>query len=106
MQLAQRLRTAQGVDDAAVMMGTESNKAALRASDLLSAEGEAASPSDLIIAVRAANSVLAEEAIESALASLDKPALPPTQKVPTAASRRPTVPSTWRALPTPRPASP
>jgi FdrA protein len=54
MRIARRLAELPGVEAAALMIGTPSNKALLADARLLSAEGEAAEPSDLLIAVRAA----------------------------------------------------
>ena len=52
MRVSRRLEALAGVEAAALMIGTPSNKALLRAAGLLSAEGERATPNDLIIAVR------------------------------------------------------
>ncbi len=52
MLVAKELVKFPGVVDASVMMGTESNKSLLEQSGLLTAEGKAASPNDLIIAVK------------------------------------------------------
>ncbi|MCJ7552103.1 MAG: acyl-CoA synthetase FdrA [Anaerolineae bacterium] len=53
LQVAQTLLKLDGVNDAAVIMGTPANQSILRNADLLTAEAEAASPDDLVIAVRA-----------------------------------------------------
>lgn len=55
MQVAVNLRAVEGVEDAALMMGTAPNKAMLTEADLLTAEGEKAGPNDLIISVRGAD---------------------------------------------------
>ena len=52
MLVAKELVKFPGVVDASVMMGTESNKSLLEQSGLLTSEGKAASPNDLIIAVK------------------------------------------------------
>ncbi len=67
MQVARELAGLPGVEDAAVMMATEANKGLLRNSGLLTAEAEAASPNDLVIAVSAA-----DEAAERALSEVEK----------------------------------
>lgn len=54
-----------GSSNVAVMMGTEMNKEIMRASNLLDAPGEAASPNDLVFAVRADE----EEEIDAAIAA-------------------------------------
>lgn len=51
MLAARELANFPGVMDAAVVMATEANKGILREAGLLSAESEAASPNDLVIAV-------------------------------------------------------
>ena len=75
MRIARRLGELPGVEAAALMIGTPSNKALLADARLLSSEGEAAEPNDLVIAVRAADPgralelasrLLAEPAVEQA----------------------------------------
>ena len=75
MRIARRLGELPGVEAAALMIGTPSNKALLADARLLSAEGEASEPNDLVIAVRAADPgpalelasrLLAEPAVEQA----------------------------------------
>ena len=72
MRLAKDLLNVSGVADAAIMMGTETNKAALRKCGLLSGDGEHAGPTDLIIAIRASTASAAESAVEAALTWLDQ----------------------------------
>jgi FdrA protein len=67
MRASQRAGGLAGVDAAALMIGTPSNKALLREAGLLAAEGEQATPNDLIVAVRGPD---APAAIERALALL------------------------------------
>lgn len=64
MRVSRRLETLAGVEAAALLIGTPSNKALLRDAGLLAAEGEQATPNDLVIAVRGPNG---REAVESAL---------------------------------------
>ena len=59
MQVAVRLRTIEGVEDASLMMGTEPNKEMLAEAGLLSQEGRVAGPNDLIVAVSGTDSALA-----------------------------------------------
>src|SRR5438094_795107 len=75
MRIARRLGELPGVEGAALMIGTPSNKALLADARLLSSQGEAAQPNDLVIAVRAADPgpalelasrLLAEPAVEQA----------------------------------------
>jgi FdrA protein len=74
MRVSRRVSALAGVEAAALMIGTPSNKELLRGAGLLAAEGEPAEPNDLIIAVRAAD---AAAAIDAALAMLaEKPAQP------------------------------
>jgi succinyl-CoA synthetase alpha subunit len=72
MLVAKELTAFPGVQDAAVVMGTEANKSILSQSDLLTAEAQAASPNDLIIAVRTDGS--ADEALAEAEKLLQKKA--------------------------------
>jgi FdrA protein len=66
MRVSRRLEALAGVESAALMIGSPSNKALLRAAGLLAEEGEAATPNDLIIAVRTGDETEALQAMESA----------------------------------------
>lgn len=55
MRIARRVGELAGVEAAALMIGTPSNKALLADARLLAAEGEVAAPNDLLVAVRAAD---------------------------------------------------
>ena len=71
MRAAQRIETLAGIERAALMIGTPSNKALLREAGLLAPESEGAGANDLIIAVRGAG---APAAIDGALQFLaEKP---------------------------------
>lgn len=75
MRLSRRLAGLPGVEEAALMIGSPSNKALLREAKLLAAAGEAAGPNDLVIAVRAADAAAGEAALDAAIALLaEKPA--------------------------------
>ncbi len=65
MLVARELSRLPGVEDASVVMATEANKGILREAGLLAPEAEAASPNDLVIAVRASADV-ASQALEEA----------------------------------------
>ncbi len=52
MLVARELAHLEGIQDAAVVMGTEANKGLLKEAKLLTPEAEAASPNDLLIAAR------------------------------------------------------
>ena len=72
MRLSGELEAVPGVTRASVMMATPANRELLRDAELLGAEGEAAGPADLVIAVIAADPAAAErvrEAAERALTS-------------------------------------
>lgn len=69
MRASRRLEALPGVEAAALMIGSPSNKALLREAKLLAAESESATANDLIIAVRGAN---AKAAVDSALALLSE----------------------------------
>ena len=67
MQLQRSLAAIDGVDDAGVVMATPANLELLADSDLLTSDGKAANPDDLLIVVRADN----EENASSALMQVD-----------------------------------
>lgn len=69
MRVSRKLEALVGVEAAALMIGSPSNKALLREAGLLSPEGEKATPNDLIIAVRGSRS---QEALASAEALLSE----------------------------------
>ena len=63
MRVGKELAGLAGVADAAVVMGTQSNKAILRASGLLTAEFREAGDTDLLIAVKAKSEAAAAKAL-------------------------------------------
>ncbi|HEX6530377.1 MAG TPA: hypothetical protein VF004_11205, partial [Burkholderiales bacterium] len=67
MRLSRRLAALPGVQGASMMIGSPSNKALLRDAGLLAAVGDAASPNDIVIAVRASDERAARSALGSAL---------------------------------------
>src|SRR5688572_1936117 len=67
MRLSRQLAALPGVEGAALMIGSPSNKALLRDAGLLGAEGEQAGPNDIVIAVRAADEAAARTALQVAL---------------------------------------
>ncbi len=69
MRVSRRLEALAGVEAAALMIGSPSNKALLREAGLLAAEGEQATANDLVIAVRGP---AARKAIESAVGLLSE----------------------------------
>ncbi len=66
MLLARELSALPGVSDVAVVMGTPANKALLRQAGLLNDDAPAASPNDLVIAVKAKDAATARAAIDKA----------------------------------------
>ena len=72
LRLSRTLSALPGVEAAALMIGTPSNKALLREAGLLAAEGEEAGPDDLVIAVRASEHRAGQGAVASALQFLEK----------------------------------
>lgn len=70
MALARGVEAVPGVHRAAVMMGTPENRRLLKDAGLLTSEGEAARPADLIIAVLADDHAAAEKARAAAEAAL------------------------------------
>ena len=73
MRLSQQVAALAGVSEAAMMIGTESNKAILDEAGLLAGNGRNAGPNDLIVAVRAASKSDADAALTEALALIDRP---------------------------------
>ena len=67
MRLSRRLAALPGVEGASMMIGSPSNKALLRDAGLLAAEGDAATPNDIVIAVRAGDEASARQALGCAL---------------------------------------
>jgi FdrA protein len=67
MRLSRRLAALPGIEGAALMIGSPSNKGLLREAGLLAAEGEQAGANDLVIAVRASDEKAARQALESSL---------------------------------------
>ena len=67
MRLSRRLEALPGIEGAALMIGSPSNKALLRDAGLLGADGEQAGANDLVIAVRAADETAGRGALDSAL---------------------------------------
>jgi FdrA protein len=67
MRLSRRLSALPGVEGAALMIGSPSNKALLRDAGLLGADGEQAGPNDIVVAVRAMDEDAGRRALESAL---------------------------------------
>jgi FdrA protein len=68
MRLSRRLSALPGVEEASLMIGSPSNKALLREAGLLAADGEQAGAHDLVIALRASDERLGQEALRTALA--------------------------------------
>jgi succinyl-CoA synthetase alpha subunit len=66
MRLTADMEAVPGVTRAAAMMGTPPNRALLRDAGLLTADGESASPTDLVIAVIAADEATAHAARDAA----------------------------------------
>jgi len=67
MRLSRRLAALPGIEGAALMIGSPSNKDLLRDAGLLASAGEDAGPNDLVIAVRSSDEATGRSALESAL---------------------------------------
>ena len=63
MRLARELEQLEGVTGATVVMGTDNNKELLRQAELLTDEGKAASPNDLLIGLQTDSKSLAEDTL-------------------------------------------
>ena len=73
MRLARELAALSGVDEAALMIGSASNKQVLADAGLLADEGRLAGADDLVIAVRAADEEAGRNALEYAESLLERP---------------------------------
>ncbi|MFM9938379.1 MAG: acyl-CoA synthetase FdrA [Hyphomicrobiaceae bacterium] len=71
MRIAQRIKAMPGIDEAGLMVGTSSNRDLLADAGILDASGRTAGPGDLIIAVRAATTAMADAAIDAAVQAID-----------------------------------
>lgn len=80
LEVAQGLLDVEGIQDAAVVMGTPANKGILADADLLTPEAEAASADDLVIAVRADSEEEAGKAMEEAEHLLKESRHPPQEE--------------------------
>ena len=76
MRFSRTIAGMDGVKEAALMMGTPSNKKIMAAADILAPEGENASGGDLIIGIRADNQTAAERALSESKNLLEQSTLP------------------------------
>ncbi len=86
MRVSRRLGALPGVEAAAVMVGTPANRGLLAEAGLLAAEGERASPSDLVLAVRAADARAAAAALKAAEGLILEQNFPVSESMPHARS--------------------
>ncbi|MGI9410348.1 MAG: acyl-CoA synthetase FdrA, partial [Hyphomicrobiaceae bacterium] len=75
MRMSRTIASMEGVEEAALMMGTASNREIMAEAGLLAEAGEAASGGDLIIGVRATTRQACEAALTKAIAQLEQPAV-------------------------------
>jgi len=73
MRISRSISALSGVQNAALMIGSITNKALLRESGLLDGEAEAAGANDLIVAVLGSNQETAAAALQQAASLLDSP---------------------------------
>ncbi len=73
MRIAGAVKSMHGVDECGLMLGTPANRRILADAGVLSAEGEAAGPGDLVIAVRARDATVAAAALAEAGRLLARP---------------------------------
>lgn len=74
MRCSKDLTALDGIEDAALMMGTPANRQIMTDAGLLAAGGEAASAGDLVIGIRADDKTAADAALVQAKAFLEQPA--------------------------------
>ena len=72
MRFSRTIADMEGVEEAALMMGTPSNRKIMEEAGILDKEGQGACGSDLIIGVRAVNAEAAEKALEASVNLLDR----------------------------------
>jgi FdrA protein len=96
MLIARELNALPGVSDVSVIMGTPANKSILQQAGLLTAQAQAASPNDLVIAVKAKDAATASNALAKAEQLLAQKALSPLAG---SAARPRTLRSAIRATP-------
>ena len=72
MRFSRTIAGLTGVEEAALMMGTPSNREIMSDAGILAAEGEGASGSDLIIGIRAVSQDAADQALEESVNLLDR----------------------------------
>jgi succinyl-CoA synthetase alpha subunit len=85
MNVARRVRVLPGIEDAALVMGTEANKRLLEQVGPLSAEAQAAGPNDLIIMVKGGD----DAALDSALTAAEELLLKRPEQAAAAGEHRP-----------------
>lgn len=73
MRISRNIGELPGIEDAALMMGTPSNKQIMRDADLLKEDGEAAVGGDLILGIRGINLAAADKALAAATDLLNTP---------------------------------
>ncbi|MEZ5825411.1 MAG: acyl-CoA synthetase FdrA [Geminicoccaceae bacterium] len=73
MRMSREIAALDGVEDAALMMGTPANREIMANAGVLAAEGEAAAPGDLVLAVRARDEATAHDVLAKAGELLDRP---------------------------------
>ena len=75
MRVARTVAEMQGIEEAALMMGSPANRDLMRDAGILSDDGEGAEPNDLVIAVRAVDRSAAVAALVEAANQIDRPKL-------------------------------
>lgn len=73
MRVARTIGDLDGVEESALMMGTDANRQIMEDAGVLSSEGASAAGNDLVIAVSAGNQAAAAAAIAKAIQLLDQP---------------------------------
>jgi FdrA protein len=73
MRIAQSVKAIPGVGECGLMMGTPANRRILDEAGVLAAEGKAAGPGDLVIAIRARDEGVARIAVAEARKLIDRP---------------------------------
>jgi FdrA protein len=101
MRVSRAVAALDGVENAALMIGSPSNRALMKDAGLLAAEGESAGPNDLVIAVRGKDAAAANAALDAAnklLSETQKPAAAGAPRVRTLAGALEALPDANLAL--------
>jgi FdrA protein len=73
MRISRQIAALPGIEEAGLIIGTPANKEILRDAGILGSESDSAEPSDLILALRASDTLAGEAALAEARRLIDHP---------------------------------